>query len=162
MDSGYTTNAAPCSNKSAHNTSRNANRQTIGRDVFCHHTARTDNGVVSDADAGKDDRARADPHVIFNDNLCGRRRHLALFHTVLVPVQDKRVVTQPTVAADIDLFVCRDRQAIVNERMVAYRDARIFVRDQFDRDDVPHQGNAMPKFHISVTPETNAPREPHR
>jgi hypothetical protein len=28
--------------------------------------------------------------------------------------------------------------------------------------DVPHQGNALPKFHISVTRETNAPREPHR
>jgi hypothetical protein len=128
----------PCSNKSAHNTSRITNRQTISRDVFSHHTTRADNGVVSNEKAGKDYHARADPHVIFDDNWCGRRRHLTLFHAMLVPVHDKRVMTQQTVAADLDLFVCRNRRAVVNERMIAYRDASTFVRDEFDRDDVAY------------------------
>ena len=102
-------NIVPYSNKSAHNTSRITNRQTIGRDVFSHHTTRADNGVVSDAKAGKDYRARADPHVIFDDNWCGWWHHLTLFDTMLVSVQDKRVMTQQTVAADFDLVVCRNR-----------------------------------------------------
>ena len=102
-------NIVPYSNKSAHNTSRITNRQTIGRDVFSHHTTRADNGVVSDENAGKDYRARADPHVIFDNNWCGWRHHLTLFDTMLVSVQDKRVMTQQTVAADFDLVVCRNR-----------------------------------------------------
>jgi hypothetical protein len=49
--------------------------------------------VVSNENAGKDYRARADPQVIFDDNSFGWRRHLALFHAMLVPVHDKRVMT---------------------------------------------------------------------
>ena len=42
----------PYSYKTAHNTSRIANRQTISRNVFSHHTTRADSGVVSDERAG--------------------------------------------------------------------------------------------------------------
>jgi hypothetical protein len=47
--------------------------------------------------------------VIFDDNWCGWRRYLTLFDTMLVPINDKQVMTQQTVAADFDLFVCRNR-----------------------------------------------------
>src|SRR4029450_1616174 len=66
----------PGSSKSAHDTSRITNRQTIGRDVFSHYTTRADNGVVSNENAGKDYHTRADPHVIFDDYLCRWRHHL--------------------------------------------------------------------------------------
>jgi hypothetical protein len=121
---------------SAHNPSRIANRQTISGDVLGHHTTRTDNGVVADEKAGKDDHARADPHVIFDDN---RRRwwhRLTPFDTMLVVVEDKRVMTQVAVASDFDLFVCRNRRAVVNEGMITYRDAGTFVGYEFYRDNV--------------------------
>jgi len=76
----------PYSNKSAHNTGWITNRQTISRDVFSHHTTRANNGVVSDKNAGKDYHARADPHVILDDNWCGWWHHLTLFDTMLVIV----------------------------------------------------------------------------
>jgi hypothetical protein len=67
--------------------------------------------VVSNDNARKDYRARADPDVIFDNDWCGWRHHLtlSLFHPMLVPVHDKRVMTQQTVAADLDFFVCRNR-----------------------------------------------------
>jgi hypothetical protein len=92
----------------AHDASWIANRQTIGWNISGYYATRADNGVVSNGDAGKDDHVRADPHVILNGNVCGRRRDLTLFHAMLVPVHDKRVMTQQTVAADLDLFVCRN------------------------------------------------------
>jgi hypothetical protein len=126
----------PGSSKSAHDTSRITNRQTIGRDVFSHYTTRADNGVVSNENAGKDYHTRADPHVIFDDYLCRWRHHLTLVHAMLVPVHDKRVMTQQTVAADLDLFVCRNRRAVIDERVIAYRYASAFVRNEFKGDDV--------------------------
>ena len=131
-------NVVPYSIKSAHNMSRITNRQTISWDVFSHHTTRANNGAVSDAKAGKDYHVRADPDVIFDGNWCRWRRHLTLFYTMLVPVYDKRMMTQQTMAADLDLFVCRNRCAVVNKGMIAYRDASTFVGDEFDRDDVAH------------------------
>jgi hypothetical protein len=128
----------PGSNKSAHDACGITNRQTIGRDVFCHHTTRADNGVVSNENAGKDYHVRADPHVIFDDYLCGWRHHLTLVHAMLVPVHDKQVMTQQTVAADLDLFVCRNRRAIIDECVIAYRYASSFVRNKFKRNDVAH------------------------
>jgi hypothetical protein len=92
-----------------HNASRIANRQTIGWDISGHDATRADSGVASNANSGKDYRVRADPHVIFDDNWCGRRRYLTLFDAMLVPIDDKQVMTQQTVAADVDLFVCRNR-----------------------------------------------------
>jgi hypothetical protein len=95
--------------KLTHNASRIANRQTIGWDISGHDATRADSGVASNANSGKDYRVRADPHVIFDDNWCGRRRYLTLFDAMLVPIDDKQVMTQQTVAADVDLFVCRNR-----------------------------------------------------
>jgi hypothetical protein len=122
----------------AYNAGRIANRKTISRDVFGHDATRADSGVASNANSGKDYRVRADPHVIFDDNWCSWRRYLTLFDAMLVPIDDKQVMTQQTVAADLDLFVCRNRWAVVNERMIAYRDTGTLVRDEFDRDNVPH------------------------
>jgi hypothetical protein len=124
--------------KSAHNTGWITNRQTISRDISGHDATRADSGVASNANSGKDYRVRADPHVVFDDNWCGWRRYLTLFDAKLVPIDDKQVMTQQTVAADLDLFVCRNRWAVVNERMIAYRDTGTLVRDDFDRDNVPH------------------------
>jgi len=95
--------------KLTHNASRIANRQTIGWDISGHDATRADSGVASNANSGKDYRVRADPHVIFDDNWCGWRRYLTLFDAMLVPIDDKQVMTQQTVAADLDLFVCRNR-----------------------------------------------------
>jgi hypothetical protein len=122
--------------KLTHNASRIANRQTIGWDIFGHYTTRADNGVVSNENAGKDYHTRADPHVIFDDYLCRWRHYLTLVHAMLVPVYDKRVMTQQTVAADLDLFVCRNRRAVIDERVIAYRYASAFVRNEFKGDDV--------------------------
>ena len=90
----------------AHNTSRIANRQTVGRDILGHHATRADNGVVADGKAGKDDHARADPHVVFNCNWRRWRHRVTPFDAMLVVVEDKRVMTQQAVAADFDQFVC--------------------------------------------------------
>jgi len=46
--------------------------------------------------------------------------------------------------------------------MIAYRDTGTLVRDEFDRDNVSHQANALPKFHISLSPEKNATNKSHR
>ena len=96
-------------NKSAHNAGWITDRQTISRDISGHDATRADSGVASNANSGKDYRVRADPHVIFDDNWCGWRRYLTLFDAMLVPIDDKQVMTQQTVAADFDLFVCRNR-----------------------------------------------------
>ena len=77
----------------AYNAGRIANRKTISRDVFGHDATRADSGVASNANSGKDYRVRADPHVIFDDNWCGWRRNLTLFDAMLVPVDDKQVMT---------------------------------------------------------------------
>jgi hypothetical protein len=92
-----------------HHASRIANRQTIGRDISGNNATRADSGVASNANSGEDYRVRADPHVIFDDNWCGWRRYLTLFDAILVPIDDKQVMTQQTVAADADFFVCRNR-----------------------------------------------------
>jgi hypothetical protein len=91
-----------------HNASRIANRQTIGWDISGHDATRADSGVASNANSGKDYRVRADPHVIFDDNWFGWRRYLTLFDAMLVPIDDTQVMTQQTMAADLDLFVCRN------------------------------------------------------
>jgi len=54
-------------------------------------------------------RVSRDPNVIFDDNWYGRRRYLTLLDALLVLIDDKRLVTQQTVAADFDLFVRRNR-----------------------------------------------------
>jgi hypothetical protein len=95
--------------KLTNNASRIANRQTIGWDISGHDATRADSGVASDANSRKDYRVRADPHVIFDDNWCGWRHYLTLFDAMLVPIDDKQVMTQQTVAANLDLFVCRNR-----------------------------------------------------
>jgi hypothetical protein len=79
--------------KLTHNASRIANRQTIGWDISGHDATRADSGVASNANSGKDYRARADPHMIFDDNWCGWRRYLTLFDAMLVPIENKQVVT---------------------------------------------------------------------
>jgi hypothetical protein len=55
---------------------------------------------------------------------------------MLVPVHYKRVMTQQAVAADPNFFVCRNRRAVIDERVIAYRYASILVTNEFDRDDV--------------------------
>jgi hypothetical protein len=72
----------------AHDTCRVANRQTIGRDILGYHAARTDNGMVADGNAGKNDHARADPHVVFDGNWRGRQHVITMFDAVLVVVED--------------------------------------------------------------------------
>jgi hypothetical protein len=59
-----------------------------------------------------------------------------VFHAMLVPVHYKRVMTQQAVAADPNFFVCRNRRAVIDERVIAYRYASILVTNEFDRDDV--------------------------
>jgi len=88
-----------------HDASRTANRQTIGWDISGYDATRADSGVASNANSGKDCCVRADPHVIFDDNWCGWRHYLTLFDAMLAPIDDKRVMTQKTVAANLDLFV---------------------------------------------------------
>ena len=65
--------------------------------------------MVSNGNAGKDDNTRADPHVVFDRDLCRGWRRLTPFDAVLVPVHYERVMTQETVAADLDVFVGRNR-----------------------------------------------------
>ena len=88
------------SEKCAHNTSGIANRQTIGWDISGHDAARANNGVMSNENAGKDCHTRADPHVIIDNNLCRWRRQLTLFHAMLVPVYDERVMTEQSCQLD--------------------------------------------------------------
>ncbi len=95
--------------KFAYNTRRIANRETISRNVFSHHTTGANNGMVSKRHTGKYDRARADPHVIFDYDLCGEREYLSALHAMLVTVQYKRIVTQQAVAADLNFVVRRNR-----------------------------------------------------
>ena len=71
-----------------YNASRIANYQTIGWDVLSHDAARTDSGVTSDVDAGEDYCVRADPHMIFDNDWCGRRYHLTPFEAMLVPINN--------------------------------------------------------------------------
>jgi hypothetical protein len=100
--------------------------------------------------------------VIFNnDRRCGRSQ-LALFHAMLVPVHDERVMTQQTMAADFDMLVCRNRRAVVDESMIAYRDTSTRVTDEFKRNNVSDQGQALAKFHLAGTFETNATDKPYR
>jgi hypothetical protein len=109
IEASYSVRSSAYPVKLTHNTSRIANRQTIGWDVSGHDATRADSGVASNANSGKDYRVRADPHVIFDDNWCGWRRYLTLFDAMLVPIDDKQAMTQQTMAADLDLFVCRNR-----------------------------------------------------
>jgi hypothetical protein len=64
-------------------------------------------------------------------------------------------MTQQTVAADLDLLICGNRRTVVNERMITYGDMGPLVSDDFDRNNVPHQANAIPKFYVPVSPEMN-------
>src|SRR5262249_15540626 len=98
--------AVPCSTKPAYDTSRITNHQTIGRDVLRHNATRADNGIAPDSNPWKDCHARGDPHVILDNSFRRWRRQLALLHTMLVPINDEHVMTQQTVVADRDLFVC--------------------------------------------------------
>jgi hypothetical protein len=100
--------------------------------------------------------------MIFNDNRRAWLCDLSLFNAMLVPVNDKQVMTQQTVAPNFYVLACRNRCTIVNERMVSDRDTRTTVSDEFDRDDGPDQANAIPKFEISVNPQTNAAIKSHR
>jgi len=59
-----------------------------------HHAASAYGAVVSNGDARKNYRVRANPHVIFNDNRCGRWRNVSLFEAMLVPIDDAQVVTK--------------------------------------------------------------------
>ena len=65
----------------------------------------TNRGVMSNTDAGQDAHARADPHVILDNDWFRWRQHAVLVEIVLVVVEDEGVVTQKTVAADSDPFV---------------------------------------------------------
>jgi hypothetical protein len=139
-----------------------ANCQTIGWDISGHNATRADSAVASNANAGKNYRVSANPHVIFDDNWCGRRRHITLFDAMLVPIYYTQVMSQQTMAPNLDLLVCCNRCAVVDERMIAYRNMGTLVRNNFDRDNVPHQANAIPKFHISTSSEINATKKSHR
>ena len=77
--------------------------------------------------------------MIFDDDRRWGRRQLALFYAMLVPVHDKRVMTHQTVAADFDMFICRDRGTVVDERMIAYCDTSTRVSEEFDRYNVADQ-----------------------
>jgi hypothetical protein len=139
-----------------------ANSQTIGWDISGHNATRADSAVVSNANAGKNYRVSANPHVIFDHNWCGRRRHITLFDAMLVPIYDTQVMSQQTMAPNLDLLVCCNRCAVVDERMIAYRNMGTLVRNNLDRDNVSHQANAIPKFHISTSSEINATKKSHR
>lgn len=153
----------PCGNSSdaTQDASRIADRQTIGWDISGHDTTRADGGVVSNTNSRKYYRVSANPDVIFDYNWCGRR-HLTLFQAMFVSVQDKQVMTQQTMTPDLDLLVCRNRYAVVHERMIAYRNCGTLVRDNLDWDNVPHQAYAIPKFHVTAGFQINAAKKSHR
>ena len=44
------------------------------------------------------------PHVILDQNRCGRRRYLTLLEAILVPINDAKVMTEQTVAAEFSLL----------------------------------------------------------
>lgn len=146
----------------AQNASRIADRQTIGRDISGHNATCADSAVASNANAGKDDRVSTNPYVIFYQHRRGRRRHVTMSEAMLVPVNDPQVMTKQTVAPNLDLLVGSDRCAVVDERVIAYGDVRSLMRDDFDRDNLPDQANAIPKFYIAASGEKNAPEEAHR
>jgi hypothetical protein len=54
---------------------------------------------MSDTDARQDAYARADPHVIFDNNRFGWRQQAMLLKVVLVVVENEGVVTQKAVAS---------------------------------------------------------------
>lgn len=97
---------------------RIAHRQTIGGDRSRHNAARTNGAVASNANAGKNYRVRTNPHVIFDHNWYGRR-HTTLFNAMLVSIYDPHVMSQQTMAPNFDLLICRNRRAVVDERLIA-------------------------------------------
>src|SRR3954463_15817 len=109
-----------------------ANHKTIGWDIFGHNASRADGTVVTNANARKNYHVGANPHVILDQNRCGRR-YLTLLEAILVPINDAQVMTEQTVAADSDFSVRGDRRAVVDEGVLAYRNMRTFMRHDFDR-----------------------------
>ena len=75
----------------------------------------------------------ANPHVILDQNRCGRRRYLTLLEAILVPINDAKVMTEQTVAAHSHFSVRSDRRAVVDEGVLTYRNMRTFMGHDFDR-----------------------------
>jgi hypothetical protein len=76
------------------------------------------------------------------------------------PGKNDRVTANPhTAAPNADLLGCGDRYAVVDEGMIAYRNMRSFMGDDFDRHNGADQTDATSEFHISTSP--NAPVKSH-
>jgi len=150
------------SSNSTENAGGVANRQTIRWNVSRYHAARAYGAVASNGDAGKNYRVRANPYIIFNDNWCGRRRHISFFDAMLVFIQDANVMSQQTVAPYSNLLVCCNRRAVVDERMIAYRNIGALDRDNFDRDNVSYQANTNSKFYVTARSEADATKKSDR
>jgi mannose-6-phosphate isomerase-like protein (cupin superfamily) len=81
---------------------------------------------------------------------------------MLVPVNDAQVVTKQTMASDADFSVRRDGRAIIDEGVIADRNARCRMRHDLDRHDGAYQANTFSEFHITASPKLNAAIETYR
>jgi hypothetical protein len=59
------------------------------------------------------------PNTILKQNRCGGRRYVALFDAMLISVYDTEMMANQAIASNIDVFVRRDRRAVLNERMTS-------------------------------------------
>lgn len=81
---------------------------------------------------------------------------------MLVFIQDANVISKQTVAANSNLLVCCNRRAVVDERMIAYRNIGALERDNFDRDSVSHQAHTNSKFYVAARSEVDATLKSYR
>ena len=51
---------------------------------------------------------------------------------------------------------------LIDKRIVTYRYASTFVREDFDRDNVANKADTLPKLYLSATRETNTASKSHR
>jgi hypothetical protein len=139
-----------------------AGRYAVSRNIFGHNATRANGAAATNANARKNYHAGANPHVILDQNWCGRRRRVTLFEAMLVFVHDSQVMTKQTVAPDANFSVRSERRAVVDEGVLAYRDMRSLMGHDFDRYDRAHQANAVSKFNIPTSSEINPTVEAHR
>jgi hypothetical protein len=152
----------PCASSKSSNLTYDSswipNRKAIGRDISGHNAARADSTIASNANSGKNYSVCSNPYMIFD---CNRRR-FSLFEAMLVLINDAQVMTQQTMAPNFYLLVCGNRCAVVNESVIAYRNMRAHVRNDLDRDNVPHHANTVSEFHVSTCLEADATIKSYR
>lgn len=152
----------PCASSQSSNLTHDSswipNRKAIGWDIFGHDATRANSTIAPNANAGKNYSVCSNPYMIFD---CNRRR-FSLFEAMLVLINDTQVMTQQTMVPNFYLLVCGNRCAVVYKSMVAYRNMRARVRNDLDRDNVPHHANTVSKFHVSTSLEPDTTIKSHR